>query len=66
MIYRLVDNQKRCVVVEGADVFLDPGRRYDDRVPVDADVIRAFPGLFVAADVEAATAAPGEKRTTRR
>lgn len=65
MIHRLIDDQRRCVVVDGADIHLDPGKRYDTEDPEDARVIAAFPGLFVST-VEAATAAPGERRNTRR
>ena len=41
-------------------------RDYDDQVPADAEILRAFPGHFVAPNIEQATAAPGEKRATTR
>lgn len=68
MIYRLRD-QNRVVVTDelGDPIVLDPSTPYDDRDPDDAKLIKRW-GSFMVADnaVEAATAAPGEKRSTRR
>ena len=41
-------------------------RYYDDTDPSDAEIIDAHRGQFDAPNVEQATAAPGEKRATRK
>jgi len=68
MIYRLVGNDRIAFTDDnGVDHQLDPARDYDDKNPEDKALIKARPGFFRSyGDVEAATAAPGEKRTTRR
>lgn len=67
MIHRLNGSHKITVCDnDGVDHELDPGRDYDDSDPTDAKLLREFPGFFRTPNVEAATAAPGEKRTTRR
>lgn len=45
---------------------LDATRDYSDRDPGDKELIDARPDLFRAADVEQATAAPGEKRGRKK
>ena len=55
--------------VEGGPVVIKTGSAFDDRDPLHAALIRAHPTFFerlVSDDVEAATAAPGEKRNVRR
>lgn len=54
------------VTVDGVDHHLDPAREYDDENPEDAAVIVACRGHFSTPTVEAATAAPGERRNARR
>ena len=66
MIYRLIGNDRIVITHNGADVFLEPGKVYDDDDPEAAELVRAHPGFFEAPNVEAATAAPGERRSTRR
>ena len=69
----------RPITVDGAravvHVHLDSGqsyrhaledRDYDDTVAADKEIIDAHPGQFVAPNVEQATAAPGERRATRK
>ena len=41
-------------------------RDYDDTVAADKEIIEAHAGQFVAPNVEQATAAPGERRSTRK
>ena len=51
-----------CIVrVNGAPIGVKEGQAFDPKDPV----VREYPWLF-ATDVEQATAAPGERRTTRR
>lgn len=68
MLYRLIGRDKIAVCDDqGVDHQLDPGRDYDDQDPADKKILDRFGGLFhVPNAVEAATAAPGEKRNTRR
>lgn len=68
MIYRL-RGQDRIVVTDelGDPTVLDPGQPYDDQDPDDAKIVARWRDLMVAENtVEAATAAPGEQRSTRR
>lgn len=48
------------------DINLEPGLIFDDANPLEARIIELHPDYFAADNVEAATAAPGEKRTVRR
>jgi len=41
---------------------LKPGDPYDSRDPL----VRAYPWAFAADNIETATAAPGERRSTRQ
>lgn len=50
----------------GVDYHLDPARDYDDEDPADAEVIAMFRGHFSSPNVEAASAAPGERRNVKR
>lgn len=67
-IYRV--NQPMNVWVEALqrDVALDPAVELNDAYPEDAAVIAEWVdrGLVRAPNVEAATSAPGEARSTRR
>lgn len=68
MIYRL-RGQDRIVVTDelGDPTVLDPATPYDDADAHDAKLIARWRDLMVAENsVEAATAAPGERRSTRR
>lgn len=68
MIYRL-RGQDRIVVTDelGDPTVLDPATPYDDADEHDAKLIARWRDLMVAENaVEAATAAPGEQRSTRR
>lgn len=66
--YRLKDPKradevgKVLVVVDGVRYYLDPAQDYDDDHPAVAE----RPDLFRAPNVEAATAGPGERRSTKR
>ena len=68
MIYRATEQASVWVESLGRDVQLDPSKEYDDSFPGDAAVSAegAPRGLLRAPNVESATAAPGETRTTRR
>jgi hypothetical protein len=51
----------------GREVDLTPDKILHEDDPLDAAIIRQYGGTLLRADnVEAATAAPGELRTTRR
>lgn len=66
MIYRA--NERMHVYVEalGRDVLLDPAVPLDDTMPDDKVIIDQWRRLLTSDNIESATAAPGEKRTTRR
>lgn len=66
MIYRA--NERMHVYVEalGRDVLLDPAVPLDDTYPDDRVIIDQWRRLLTSDNIESATAAPGEKRTTRR
>lgn len=68
MIYRLRGHDRVVVTDElGDPMVLDPSQPYDDADEADAKVIARWRDLMVAENaVEAATAAPGEKRSTRK
>ncbi|MCB1018054.1 MAG: hypothetical protein KDB10_23415 [Acidimicrobiales bacterium] len=67
MLYRLRGNGRVSVDVGGVPRLLDPSVLYTDDNPADAEVIRSHRGLFAEYQpVEHATAAPGERRNTRR
>lgn len=55
-------NQSIVVVLNGSPQAVRDGDRYDSK----DQVVREFPWLFVDNTVEAATAAPGERRNVRR
>ena len=69
MIFRL-RGQDRIVVTDelGDPMVLDPAQPYDDDDPDDAKIIARWRDFMVAenVDIEAATSAPGERRSTRR
>ncbi len=66
MLYRLKSKDRTVVSVDGTDHVLDPARDYDDANPADAVLVKRYRGWFRAfAQVEQATAAPGEKRGRR-
>jgi hypothetical protein len=70
MIYRCTQPQTVYVEALGRDVPMDPAQPFDDDIPEQALIVAEWGpkgrGLLFADNVEAATAAPGEKRTTRR
>lgn len=69
MLWRVQGDDPIMTVVNGVDVLLDPARLYDDDDPEDLEVIKSCKGFLTRPNVdgpERATAAPGEKRTTRR
>jgi len=68
MIYRLRDPDRVIVTDDlGDPTVLDPAQPYDDQDPDDAKIIARWGSFMVAENsIESATAAPGEKRSTRR
>ena len=70
MIYRSTQPQTVYVVALGRDVPMDPGQPFDDADPEQAKIIAEWGpkgrGILIADNIEAATAAPGETRSTRR
>ncbi len=68
MLYRAIKHSVVFVEALGRDVTLDPAVELDDQLHDDALVIAEWKprGLLRASNVEQATAAPGESRTTRR
>lgn len=68
MLYRATRTGSVYVEALGRDVHIEPGIPLDDRDDEDAAVIKewASRGVVRADNIEAATAAPGEKRSTRR
>jgi hypothetical protein len=67
MIYRARKHASVYVEALGRDVTLNPSVPLDDSNPDDAEVIKRWAGsLLVAENIESATAAPGERRSTRR
>lgn len=68
MLYRSTVHTVVFVEKLGRDVTLDPAVELDDQLHDDAIVIAQWAprGLLRASNVEQATAAPGETRTTRR
>ena len=67
-LYRSRNHTVVFVEALGRDVTLDPAVELDDQLHDDALVIKEWAprGLLRASNVEQATAAPGEVRTTRR
>lgn len=67
-IYRAKERVTVWVEALGRDVTLDPAVELDEQFPDDAAVIAewAHRGLLRSPNVESATAAPGEARSTRR
>ena len=67
-IYRVKNPGSYHVEALGRDVNLSEADELDDQDPQDAEVITAWGprGVLRAPNVEAATKAPGEQRTTRR
>lgn len=67
-IYRVKERVSVWVEALGRDVSLDPAVELDDAFADDAAVIAEWAprGLVRQPNVEAATAAPGETRATRR
>lgn len=67
-IYRARERATVWVEALGRDVTLDPAVDLDDSNPEDAAVIAAWAGRgkLSTPNVESATAAPGERRSTRR
>lgn len=67
-IYRVTQHMNVWVEALGRDVTLDPSVELDDEYPDDAAIIKEWAprGVVRAPNVESATAAPGEKRNTRR
>lgn len=68
MLYRVYDEMSVWVKGLGRAVSLHPGQELNDELPDDAIIIKEWGprGLVRAPNVESATAAPGETRTTRR
>lgn len=68
MLYRAKKQMSVYVDALGRDVHLDPSIPLDENDAEDAEVIAAWKhrGVLFADNVEAATAAPGEQRSTRR
>lgn len=64
MIYR--PTEPRVVIWKGTEVVLDPARAYDDQDPETRELIDRYRPFFDSDNIEAATAAPGERRSTRR
>ena len=69
-IYRTTQPLTAYVTGLGRDVPMDLGQPFDDEIPEHAIIIAEWGpkgrGLLFADNVESATAAPGEKRSTRR
>lgn len=67
-VYRATERMRVFVASLGRDVTLDPSKELDDQFPEDAAVIAEWAprGMVRQPNVEAATAAPGEMRNTRR
>lgn len=67
-VYRVIntDGNKITVHLDGARIYLDPTRPYDDKNPDDKVLLDRFPGHFRAENVETATAVPGQKRQVAR
>lgn len=66
MRYRATTHASVYVEALDREVALTPFTVYDDRVKDEAKIIRARPDLFEPEEPEAATAAPGERRSTSR
>lgn len=66
MLYRCTTFASVFVEALDSEVALSPGLVLDDRDKRDAKVLRAQPALFEPVAEEAATAAPGERRSTAR
>ena len=59
-------NTDACVNMDGTDVHIRKGQRFDDSDAATRAIVKRWPDYFEAPNVEQATAAPGEKRATRR
>ena len=64
MIHR--PSVSRVVSFEGTEVHLDPSVAYDDADEFTARLVARYREFFDAPNIEAATSAPGERRSTRR
>ena len=61
--YGVVD---ACVNVDGVDVFIRKGERFDDSEPQARALVERWPDYFEVPNVEQATAGPGERRNVKR
>jgi hypothetical protein len=52
----------RLIVIDGVRYFIDPGTDYDE----DHPAVSQRKDMFYAPNIEQATKAPGERRTTKR
>lgn len=69
-LYRTTQPQTVYSTTLGRDVPMDPAQSFDDTIPDEAAIIAEWGpkgrGVLYAENIEEATSAPGELRTTRR